>query len=187
MNRCRVWVAAVTVFVTACATVPSEPTPRGVGVDGHNCAGSVPDQPASGLLVSANPTLLDHARGATGAGKLCDAKVFAVTQPIRLYRLYTAGWPNSKFGGWWAIEKPTGSKASYQSTYAVCPEWNELDRLVVCEVRPGSQIVIGDTQAALCKDGQSLPKTTALQVFVPNEARGGIVHVGVCEDRGNWP
>jgi hypothetical protein len=62
-----------------------------------------------------------------------------------------------------------------------------LDRLVKCEIRPGTQIVIGTTQSATCQDGSTYPKTAENQVYVANNGKDGINHVGSCSEEGAWP
>jgi hypothetical protein len=156
------------------------------GIDGAACVGRTPDSlPA--LAESANATLLAQVRLATNQGGVCAARVFVVTDPVRLYRVFDSAHPHSKFGGWWSLTPPEGSREAYRATFAICPEWSPLDRVVSCEVRPGSVVVVGTTQSAICQDGKVLPKSASLQVFVANDGRAGIVHVGACSEERPWP
>lgn len=157
-----------------------------VGIDGQACAGRAP-QAVPGLSPSSQPVLQRQVQLPSGKGGVCDAQVFSVSeQPIKLYRVFDASKPYTKFGGWWSLERPSGSRDSYRAANAICPEWSPLDRLAVCEVHPGTQLVIGSTQSAGCADGSTFPKTAAQQVFVPNNGRIGIVHVGACTEEAIW-
>ena len=128
-----------------------------------------------------------QAQRPTGGGYLCSAKTFAITQPVRLYRLIDSAQPYSKLGSFWSLDRPTGTRDDYRAKFAICQQWSQLDRLLSCDVRPGTQIVVGTTQSADCGQGISFPKTAANQVFVPNDGRAGIVHTGACVDQGAWP
>lgn len=156
------------------------------GVDGVPCVGSVVST-VEGLIESSNPSLSVKAQMPTGKGGVCAAKVFAVTAPVVLYRVFDASKPYTKFGGWWSLKHPGNSRAEYRAENAICPEWSNLDRLVTCEIRPGTQVVLGTTQSALCADGSLFSKTAAIQVFVPNDGRAGIIHVGACAEEASWP
>jgi len=117
---------------------------------------------------------------------VCSAKVFSVIAPVVLYRVFDSSKPYTKFGGWWSLNRPAGSKEEYRAANAICQEWSPLDKLVSCEIRPGSQIVIGTTQSTICNDGSVYPKTAENQVFVANDARSGFVHVGACSEEMIW-
>jgi hypothetical protein len=106
---------------------------------------------------------------------------------VVLYRVFDADKPYTQWGGWWSLQPPAGSKAQYRADNAICPEWSPLNKVVSCQVQPGSQLVIGTTQSAQCADGSIYPKTAQTQVFVPNDSRAGIVHVGACSALSDWP
>jgi hypothetical protein len=156
------------------------------GIDGEACTGSVaPTVP--GLLETTNLSLLTRARSQKGKGGVCSAKVYAVVAPVVLYRVFDASKPYSKFGSWWSLKPPIGSRADYRTANAICKAWSALDRVISCEVRPGTQVVIGTTQSAQCSDGSIYPQTAVNQVFVPNDGQAGIVHVGACSEENSWP
>ena len=156
------------------------------GIDGVACEGRAPDA-VHGLMPSDNPALLRQAQLASGKGGTCTAKVYAVQQPVVLYRVFDSTVPYSRFGGWWSMVRPTGTPESYRNAFAICPAWSRLDRLVSCEVHPGTQVVVGTTQSVSCGDGQVFPKTADIQVFVPNNGEKGIFHVGACSPPAVWP
>lgn len=170
--------------VSGCATVGG----RGdaVGIDGEACAGHLPEAMA-GLVPADNPALLQQAQLASGKGGTCAAKVYSVQAPMVLYRVFDSSAPFSRLGKWWSAVRPTGTVEGYRAAFAICPQWSQLDRLVSCEVRPGTQVVIGTTQSVTCPDGSVFPKTAEPQVFVPNNGLDGIVHVGACKNEGTWP
>jgi len=182
--------AAVTyllmIALSACSTVQtSSPSPE-VGIDGAACVGRT-IQSAPGLAETSNEALVRQARLATDKGGVCAARVFAVTEPTVLYRVFDSADRYSKFGRWWSLSRPSGTREEYRAAYAICPEWSNLDRVVSCEVKPGSVIVIGTTQSAACKDGTMYSKTENSQVYVPNDSRIGINHVGACSEEMVWP
>jgi hypothetical protein len=182
-------IAALTVVLalSGCANLPGDPGAGERGIDGQACTGSV-DTAVSGLLETANPLLLTKTRLQQGKGGVCAARVFAVVAPVTLFRVFDASNPHSKFGSWWSLRRPSGTKDDYRAANAICKEWSSLDRVVACEIRPGTQVVIGTTQSAQCSDGSTYPQTAVNQVFVPNDGRAGIVHVGACgEEEAIWP
>lgn len=156
------------------------------GIDGIACVGSV-STAINGLVVSNNPVLLKKAQMETDKGGVCSAKVFMVTAPVTLYRVFDASKPYTKNGSWWSLHPPADSKENYRAANAICSEWSPLDRVVSCEIRSGTQVVLGTTQSAQCADGKSYPKTAEIQVFVPNDGRAGIIHVGACGEEKAWP
>lgn len=176
----------VLLLAAGCSTLSTDPASRQVGVDGEACVGSIDPTP-SALTQVTSRALLSHAQLASGKGGTCLAKSVSVATPLVLYRVFDSANPHSKFGSWWALSRPTGTKENYRMAYAICPEWSNLDRFVSCEVRPGTELVIGTTQSTFCADGSMLPKTKELQVFVPNDGRAGIYHVGACADEAPWP
>jgi hypothetical protein len=172
--------------LSGCANLASNPAANERGIDGIPCAGSVASA-VEGLSEAANAPLLAKAQMPTGKGGVCSGKVYSVTAPVVLYRVFDASKPYTKFGGWWSLKHPGGSKAEYRAANAICPEWSNLDRLVSCEARPGTQIVLGTTQSAVCADGSTYPKTADIQALVANDGRAGIIHVGACSAEAAWP
>lgn len=186
MTRLHFFAAVFALALSGCANLASNTDTGDSGIDGIACVGSVAGS-VDGLSESGNPALLAKARMKTGKGGVCAAKVFAATTPVVLYRVFDASNPHSKFGSWWSLKPPGNSRAEYRAANAICPEWSKLDRVVSCEVRPGTQIVLGTTQSAECADGSSYAKTPETQVFVANDGKAGIIHVGSCSEAAIWP
>ena len=184
----KVQTAAVSIalVISGCAYLPRDSSAGENGIDGEACTGSVAITDP-GLLETANPFLLTRAKLQKGKGGVCSAKVYAAVAPVVLYRVFDASKPHSKFGSWWSLKAPSGSKADYRAANAICKEWSALDRVISCEVRPGTQVVIGTTQSAECSDGSTYPQTAVNQVFVANDVKVGIVHVGACREENDWP
>lgn len=186
MINIRVTALIFSLALSGCANLTIGAGSGERGIDGVACVGNVAGA-VEGLSESGNPTLLARAQLQTGKGGVCAAKVFAATAPVVLYRVFDASKPYTKFGGWWSLKRPGDSKAEYRAANAICPEWSNLDRLVSCEVRPGTQVVLGTTQSATCADGSVYAKTAETQVFVANDGRAGIIHVGGCSEEASWP
>ena len=186
MLKSALFALTITAVLTGCAGLPNNAPGGSVGVDGVACVGT-PQVPAQGVQASDNPALLAMARLPSDKGGVCEAKVLAVTAPVVLYRVFDADKPYTQWGGWWSLQPPAGTKEQYRADNAICPEWSPLNKVVSCQVRPGSQLVIGTTQSAQCADGSIYPKTAQTQVFVPNDSRAGIVHVGACSALNDWP
>jgi hypothetical protein len=178
--------AALPLLLAGCTSLTNPADPGDRGTDGVHCVGGIAPAP-DGLVEAVNPALVSKARMPSGKGGVCNAKAFAVTAPVVLYRVFDSGQPFSKLGGWWSLKRPGGSRAGYRAAYAICPDWSRLDRLVSCEVRPGTQVVLGTTQSAACADGTLYEKTGETQVFVANDGLVGIVHVGNCTEETDWP
>jgi hypothetical protein len=62
-----------------------------------------------------------------------------------------------------------------------------LDRLRSCQLKPGTEVVLGTTQSVSCADGTTCPKTDDVQVYMANDARNGLVFVENCGEEGRWP
>lgn len=186
MPSLRLAAVSLSLLLCSCAQLPLRNGQAATGIDGIPCIGAVTRAPP-GLAEASNPILLSKAQLQTGKGGVCAAAVYTVTAPVTVYRVFDSGNPYSRLGSWWALKTPAGSRADYRAANAICEEWSQLDRLVPCEIRPGSQVVLGTTQSAQCKDGSTYAKTAELQVYVPNDGRAGILHVGACSEPSPWP
>ncbi len=181
------------VILSACSQLPQLPKDSAavagaatVGIDGIACVGSL-QQPPPGLTPVQDAALLQQALGATGAGKICAGQVFQAKQPVRLYRVWDGSKSYTKLGQWWSAELPQGPKAAYQRANAICPAWSALDQHVSCQLKPGSLVVIGNTQSADCAADGVLEKNANQQWFVANDGRNNQYLVDNCQELGNWP
>ena len=189
MFKLRICAVILALVISGCSHLPASVTAEvkvANGIDGVPCVGTI-EGAAPGLVEFGSAPLLAQAQRSSGEGYLCSAKSFAVTQPVRLYRLIDSTQPYSKLGGFWSFDRPSGTRDDYRAQFAICKQWSQLDRLIACDVRPGTLIVIGTTQSADCGQGFSYDKTAANQVFVANDGLAGIVHTGGCVDQGAWP
>jgi hypothetical protein len=156
------------------------------GIDGAVCVGA-PPAALAGLAPASNPSLQAKAQLASGQGGVCTARVFVAQAPLTVYRVYDSSNPRSFYGGWWALSRPEGSRDSYRARNAICREWSGLDRLLACQVKPGTELVLGTTQSVSCADGTVYPKTADVQVYMANDARNGVILVDQCREEGAWP
>jgi len=121
------------------------------------------------------------------------------TAELEVYRLYTvATSPETqgmakKYGSWWSLTNPKGKKTAYMSDNAICPEFNILNRLVVCKLNPKVELFVGPTQSIKCKDGKVLKANSNLQVYIasgygltdtagPKQATGKSAPFASCKD-----
>lgn len=134
------------------------------------CIGDILPVP-EGLVATNDPQLLKAALGEPMQGRLCKGQVFIANQPVLVYRGWNHANPNSLYGSWWAFTRPAGSRAQYRVDYAICPSWNPLTRVSVCQVKVGSKLVVGPGQSVDCLSDQLQYAASAFnQVFLPNSA-----------------
>jgi len=149
------------------------------------CVGQI-EQTTQNLTPVANKQLLEKAIGAELEGKLCDGKVLKVKAPVKVYRVWEKEKPYSAYGRWWSFEKPKGSRDEYRKKNNICPEWSKLNVVSHCELKTGTNIVLGTGQSAQC-DGMILDKSPENQVYVPNDNRNNILFVENCSQAKDWP
>lgn len=181
----RIFTVAISIVITACASLPKSPSQVAIGPDGIACVGHAPTS-AFNLRVIHNNSLLALARAVSGQGGVCSARAFAAVEPIVVYRVYDGAKGSAYYGKWWSFNRPTGPKDDYRAAYGICKEWSNLDRLISCQLKPGAEIVLGTTQSVDCQD-MSYKKTADIQVFIPNDQRAGVLYVENCQDEGEWP
>jgi len=89
---------------------------------------------------------------------------------IKVYRIFTdplAKGKASKYGSWWSLSNPSGKKSDYMTRNAICPEWNDMTHLVVCELKVGTLVSVGPTQSAKCPNGSVIRQNMQnLQVYI---------------------
>lgn len=178
----RFLIVCATLLVSACSSLP--PT-VGLGPDQLACVGGAPAA-ISGLERIDNEALLSQARLESGKGGVCSAKTFLVKEATLVYRVFDGSNPYSRFGRWWTLDYPVGPRQGYRSRFGICEEWSGLDRLVACQLKAGTEIVVGTTQSATCKE-MAYPKTADIQVYIPNDAYQGKLLVENCQEVRNWP
>jgi hypothetical protein len=165
---------------------PKESVMPAIGpVDGIACVGSI-DAAPEGAKEVADEVLAKSAIDETGKGKLCMTRVYEVTAPIKVYRVWNSQKSYTELGKWWSFSKPVGPVASYREQNAICPEWSELDRLSVCELKVGAHFALGPGQSATCNEAK-YEKSPVNQVFIPNDTREQKVFVDHCEQLGAFP
>jgi len=155
------------------------------GIDGIACVGQV-NPPPAGLVAADDDTLLKTVLGSSGKGMLCAGRVYQATQPVTVYRVWDAAKGYTLHGGWWSFNKPQGPRDRYQVENDICPEWSALDRMSSCSIKVGAKIVVGPGQSATCEH-DTLPKSAANQVFIPNDSRNNVLFVEDCSEVTLWP
>jgi hypothetical protein len=181
----KMLVICASVIISACTTLPFEANRIELGPDQIACVGIAPDT-IGGFTRIKDDALMAKALGESGKGGVCSAQVFLATSPGVVYRVYDGEKGASNYGKWWAFERPTGPREAYRAEYGICEEWSGLDRLIACEVKVGSEVVVGTTQSVSCKT-TSYPKTDHIQVFIPNDRASEYLAVENCTEIGQWP
>jgi len=167
----------LTAWMSGCAMQVPAPEPQ--GIDGVACAGAI-EAPVDALTVVRDEALRARVIGASGQGGLCDAKVFEVTRPIRVYRIWDAA-RGTRLGVWWSLDHPAGSPEAYRAAFAICPEWSALDAAVACTLQQGARVVIGPGQSVRCA-AVDYPRSAVNQVFVAAEPASVPAVFADCED-----
>lgn len=134
------------------------------------CAGSL-DLPAE--LVSQFDTvedeaLLNETLGEPTKGKLCQGKVYKSKKntQIMIFRAWNSTNPDSKYGQWWAFDKPYGKISQYREEYEICYQWSPLDKLLSCTLQPEAKVVVGNGQSAQCSQYLTYPVSDKQQVYI---------------------
>ena len=107
--------------------------------------------------------LVDSAVRGAGNGGVWNASAYKVKQgrSVTVYRVHDG----YRYGRWWALSRPSGTKNDYRTDFAICPEWNKLDSLLTCTLTEGARVVIGPGESALCDSGE-YGRSDSLQVFM---------------------
>ena len=114
--------------------------------------------------------LLKEALGSPNQGKLCQGKVYKSKAGAQttLFRAWNSTNPNSKFGKWWAFQKPSGKVSTYRSEHEICYQWSPLDKLVSCTLKPEIKVVVGTGQSAECSEYLTYPVSEKQQIYIDN-------------------
>ena len=175
--------------LTACGSLPrtgTAPEPDApVGIDGVACVGRITTA-VPGTTEIRDPESVRQAQDVSGKGGICAGKSFVAQAGVRVYRVWDASRAGSELGRWWGLSKPAGPRDQYRQDFAICAARSALDRLVACDVKPGSELVIGTTQSIDC-DEATYPKSANQQVYLRNDASTATLLVENCRDEGVWP
>ncbi len=155
------------------------------GIDGVACVGQIDSLPP-GMTAILDDALLQQALGASGAGELCTGQVFVAQQPVTVYRVWDGAKDYTLYGSWWSFQVPQGPRPQYRKDNGICPFWSELNRMSACTLKVGAKLVVGPGQSAICTR-MTYAKSAVNQVYIPNDARAGRLHVDNCTAGAVWP
>jgi len=79
--------------------------------------------------------------------------------------------PDSKFGQWWAFERPLGLIANYRENYEICYQWSPLDTLISCTLKPAQNVVVGTGKSAECSEHLSYKVSDKRQIYIGNASQ----------------
>lgn len=148
------------------------------------CVGRILPVPQGLVPVQAAPPA--QAMGAVDAGGLCQAQVYTVAQPVKVYRVWDAAKPYTQWGRWWSFAPPRGSKVDYRRDNAICTDWSPLTAVSECQLKVGSEVTVGTGQSVRCPDHSQLPQSAVNQVYVPNDASQQDLKVDACGPVQPW-
>ena len=168
--------------LVSCAQVPAtqpaqtqQPDPaarHAVTMAPEPCIGTT-DLPSSlrdSFVPAVDEELLNSALGKPGKGGLCQGQVYISTgiKTVTLYRAWNSTNPGSMYGNWWAFSRPSGEVAQYREDFEICYQWSPLDKLVTCELKAGTKVVVGNGQSAYCSEYLSYGVSSSQQVYIEN-------------------
>ena len=136
------------------------------------CIGTT-DLPSSlrdSFVPAVDAELLNSALGEPGKGGLCQGQVYISTgiKTVTLYRAWNSTNPGSMYGKWWAFSRPSGEVAQYREDFEICYQWSPLDKLVTCELKAGTKVVVGNGQSAYCSEYLSYGVSASQQIYIEN-------------------
>ena len=162
-----------------CSTIIESPTPPTAEKDTAEqtaasmspvCPGDIelPAELQGQFIAAEDQELLQRSIGKEDAGKLCQAKVYQAKEnaQITIYRSWNSTNPNSQMGNWWAAKQPQGRVADYRVDYEICYQWSPLDMMTQCTLKPGTKVVIGTGQSALCSEYLTYPASAKKQIYI---------------------
>jgi len=150
-----------------CSSYPIE---KDLRITAQQCLGNsdLPEYLTSEFQQIDDGQLLNEALGSPKKGKLCQGQVYRSKEDsnITVFRAWNSTNPNSKFGKWWAFQKPAGKISKYRSEYEICYQWSPLDKLVRCTLKPGTKVVVGTGQSAECSEYLTYPVSDKKQIYI---------------------
>ncbi|WP_297532976.1 hypothetical protein [Thalassolituus sp.] len=162
------------------ATQPAQnEQPNTVSVAAESCIGTT-DLAAplrDSFVPAVDSDLLNAALGEPGKGGLCQGQVYISTgiKTVTLYRAWNSTNPGSTYGNWWAFNKPSGKVAQYREDFEICYQWSPLDKLVTCELKAGTKVVVGNGQSAYCSEYLTYSVSASQQVYI-NDASNSVMN-----------
>ena len=186
MKNILVAVSVLTLFSCANYQVESETQQ----MDSEElCIGnsSLPENIVDEFDLIDDEVLLNKTLGKPEKGKLCQGQVYKSKKDsqIVIYRAWNSTNPNSKFGKWWAFQKPTGDISKYRSDYEICYQWSPLDKLVSCTLKADTKVVVGTGQSAECSEFLTYPVSNKQQVYI-DDASNSLTNCTTFKGEFSW-
>ncbi|MEC7547704.1 MAG: hypothetical protein VX474_02990 [Pseudomonadota bacterium] len=169
---------ALATSIVSCAQLPASTSeaeePQPVPMAAEACLGTtdLPTSMKDSFVPAVDAGLLAQAMGEPGKGGLCQGQVYISTgiKQVILHRAWNSTNPASQYGKWWAFSRPDGKVAQYREDYEICYQWSPLDKLVTCEIKAGTKVVVGNGQSAQCSQYLSYGVSASQQVFITDAA-----------------
>lgn len=170
--------------LVSCAQMPATQPAQNKQADSvtmasEPCIGTT-DLPSSlrdSFVPAVDVELLNSALGEPGKGGLCQGQVYISTgiKKVTLYRAWNSTNPGSIYGNWWAFSRPSGKVAEYREDFEICYQWSPLDKLVTCELKAGTKVVVGNGQSAYCSEYLTYSVSASQQVYI-NDASNSVMN-----------
>ena len=121
-----------------------------------------------------------------GDGNLCPASAawYKVTEDHAVYRAWNATYPPSAEGKWWSPNPVSGSISDYRRAEDLCLKYSSIDRLRVCQIKKGTQVLLGNGQSAQCNQYFCYPGSDEIQMFLPNDDPESALYA--CTDNADY-
>lgn len=145
------------------------------------------------LDIATDPALLANAIRKPGEGGLCQGQVYQVKagETITVYRIWNSRNNYSKTGRWWVPTQPLGNERSYRDDFGICYTWSPLDKLLKCQLKAGTKVVVGSGQSVSCPPANNHPKTYVIpasaqkQLYIEN-AKEAVVNCVEFDNEFSW-
>ena len=171
------------IVLVSCAQVPADKVvvsqqPDTTSVPAQACVGTttLPSSLRDSFVPAVDAELLDASLGEPGKGGLCQGQVYISTgiKNVTLYRAWNSTNPGSTYGKWWAFNRPSGKVAQYREDFEICYQWSPLDKLVTCELKAGTKVVVGNGQSAYCSEYLTYGVSARQQVYISDASQSVI-------------
>lgn len=175
-------------FLISALTILAGMVTSGYAHPYHICSGDtkLPINVQSSMIAVDDPAAVNAALGEPLKGQLCQGQAYRVIHPLTIYRTWNSNNPDSAQGKWWSFSKPEGNVQQYRSNVELCPAWSPIDKLEVCMIDEGAELVVGTGQSAQCDQYLTYPQSAVKQIFLSEKNKNKLSHCYVESASLDW-